>query len=433
MNWRKLASLVLVAGLLVSVAIVGFSKGDSKAPILTIYHWWTSGSEKAAINALIDVYLQKYPGITVVQSPVAGGGGITMREVIHTLMLAGEAPDSFQSYPFGLIPYWQAGMLQPIDEIWTEDVKAHVPDVVEDMCKMPDGHYYAVPCGVQQAGVIFYNKHIFNKYGLKEPQTWDEFWNVCKTLKDNGVVPIALGDKNAWPLTYIFRTITASEGIRYYQDFINGKVISPDIPELVDSLTKLDKILNYVNEDHAALTWDQAMARVASGKAAMSIMGDCGAGEFITAGKTYPDDFDAFYAPGAQDIFGVSLDVFALPKGAQHPQNAINWLKTVLTPEAQSAFAGPKGFIPARTDAVMGKGFSNYQKEESAVHFKTAKYYRPGMWSGTPPEFMAKLTDIISNQIGVRRNVNAAAKAIALLESQTKWPKQWTLISNSSS
>jgi glucose/mannose transport system substrate-binding protein len=398
-----------------------------EAAVLEIYHWWTSGSEKAAMDALIAKYLEEYPDVTVLESPVAGGGGLAMREVIHTLMLAGEAPDSFQSYPFGLVPYWEADMLEPIDEVWTDEVKAAVPDVVEEMCKMPDGHYYCVPAGVQQAGVVFYNTHVFEEYGLAEPTTWDEFWTLCDSLKAAGVDPIALGDKNAWPLTYIFRSITASEGIDYYEDFINGMVADASDPKLVDSLEKLYKSLDYVNSDHAALTWDEAMARVATGEAGMSVMGDCGAGEFIAAEQAYPEDFGAFYLPGAEDIFGVSLDVFGLPKGAKHPTQAMNWFKTIISAGAQSAFAGPKGFIPARTDATMGEGFSNYQRDESAVHFQSAMYYRPGMWSGTPPSFMNQLTDIISAKIGVDGDVNGAASAIANLESETEWPIEWDL------
>ncbi|MEA1963943.1 MAG: ABC transporter substrate-binding protein [Candidatus Aerophobetes bacterium] len=420
---------VIITAVVVGVGTCCYATGsaDPKVNILEIYHWWTSGSEKAAMNALVGAYLSKYPDVTVLESPVAGGGGITMREVMHSLILGGEAPDSFQSYPFGLVPYWEADMLEPIDEVWTSEVKDAVPDVVEGMCKMPDGHYYAVPCGVQQAGVIFYNVDIFSKYGLTEPTSWNDFWDICDTLKAEEVDAIALGDKNAWPLTYIFRTITASQGIKYYEDFINGKVTSADNPKLVGSLAKLNKILDYVNTDHAALTWDEAMGRVVTGEVAMSIMGDCGAGEFIVAEKDYRKDFGAFYAPGAEDIFGVSLDVFSLPKGAKHPTNARNWFKVIATKEAQSAFAGPKGFIPARTDATMGVGFSEYQRDESAVHFQTATYYRPGMWSGAPPAFMGKLTDIISEKIGVKRDITGAASAIANLQAETEWPRKWDL------
>ena len=400
---------------------------EEEAAILEVYHWWTSGSEKAAMDALVGVYLEDYPGITVLESPVAGGGGLAMREVIHTLMLAGEAPDSFQSYPFGLIPYWEADMLEPLDEVWTDEVKAAVPDVVEDMCMMPDGHYYCVPAGVQQAGVVFYNTAIFEEYGLSIPASWEEFWAICDTLQAQGIDPIALGDKNGWPLTYIFRTITASEGIDYYEDFINGNITDANDPLLVDSLEKLDRALDYANTDHAALTWDEAMGRVVKGEAAMSIMGDCGAGEFISAEKAYPEDFGAFYLPGAENIFGLSLDVFGLPKGAKHPTNAMNWFKTLVSAEAQSAFAGPKGFIPARTDADMGESFSDYQRLESAAHFQIATYYRPGMWSGTPPAFMNELANIISASIGVDRDVSGAASAIAGLQSETEWPVEWEL------
>ncbi len=425
---KKKLFIALVIGVSLLAGVWATGEAEKKGSnALEIYHWWTSGSEKAAINALIDVYAKKYPDVIVLQSPVAGGGGATMRQVMHSLVLGGEAPDSFQSYPFGLIPYWEADMLEPIDEVWTSEVKAAVPDVVEDMCKMPDGHYYAVPCGVQQAGVIFYNLNVFNKYGLSKPASEEDFWNIFATLKAKGVDAVALGDKNSWPLTYIFRALTAAQGIEFYEDFINGKVTSKDNPKLIDTLEKLNKILDYVNTDHAALTWDEAMGLVAKGEAAMSVMGDCGAGEFIAAEKKYGRDFGAFYIPGAENIFGVSLDVFCLPKGAKHPANAKNWFKIIITAEAQSAFAGPKGFIPARADATMGAGFSDYQRKESAVHFKEAKYYRPGMWSGTPPTFMGKLTGIIADKIGVKRDVMGAAREIANLQAETDWPQKWDL------
>jgi glucose/mannose transport system substrate-binding protein len=295
------------------------------------------------------------------------------------------------------------------------------------MCKMPDGHYYAVPAGIQQAGVVFYSTALFEEYGLAEPTSWDEFWAACDTLKAGGVDAIALGDKNAWPLTYAFRALTASEGIGYYEDFINGKVTDASDPRLVDSLEKLNKMLDYVNADHAALTWNEAVGLVIKGEAAINVMGDCAVGEFRIAEADYPEDFGAFHLPGAEDIFGVSLDVFGLPKGAKHPVNATNWFKTILSAEAQSAFAGPKGFIPARTDSAMGEGFTDYQRDDSAAHFKTATYYRPGMWSGTPPSFMGQLTDIISAKIGVERDVSGAASAIASLQAETEWPREWDL------
>ena len=39
---------------------------------------------------------------------------------------------------------------------------------------------------------MYYNKAIFDKYGLEVPTTYDEYVQVCDTLKENGVTPVAL-------------------------------------------------------------------------------------------------------------------------------------------------------------------------------------------------------------------------------------------------
>ncbi|HPG97217.1 MAG TPA: extracellular solute-binding protein, partial [Rectinema sp.] len=49
-----------------------------------------------------------------------------------------------------------------------------------------DNKVWGVPFANQIIG-IFYNKAIFDKYKLKEPQTWDEMVQIAETLKKNGV------------------------------------------------------------------------------------------------------------------------------------------------------------------------------------------------------------------------------------------------------
>lgn len=43
-----------------------------------------------------------------------------------------------------------------------------------------------------QVGGIFYRKDLFEKAGVEVPTTWTEFMDVCKTLKENGIQPLAL-------------------------------------------------------------------------------------------------------------------------------------------------------------------------------------------------------------------------------------------------
>jgi glucose/mannose transport system substrate-binding protein len=94
----------------------------TEAPLLEIYHWWTSGGEKAAIDALVEVFKKRYPEVGVIQSPVAGGAGYVMKAVMKSLVLAGEAPDAFQLHAgYEMLPYVKGEYLDPIDDLWKEE------------------------------------------------------------------------------------------------------------------------------------------------------------------------------------------------------------------------------------------------------------------------------------------------------------------------
>jgi raffinose/stachyose/melibiose transport system substrate-binding protein len=58
------------------------------------------------------------------------------------------------------------------------------------------GTYFALPyVGVVQG--VYYNKELFEKYGVTEPQTWGEFMDLLETIKeqDPDIIPIANGLK----------------------------------------------------------------------------------------------------------------------------------------------------------------------------------------------------------------------------------------------
>ncbi len=46
---------------------------------------------------------------------------------------------------------------------------------------------------------IWYNKALFEQAGIEEiPTTWTEFLSVVQQLKDAGITPIALGERDKW-------------------------------------------------------------------------------------------------------------------------------------------------------------------------------------------------------------------------------------------
>ena len=405
---------VIITALVVGGAAYYLLSPAPSADVVEIYHWWTSGGEARAINALVDVFKAKYPDVAVIQSPVAGGAGYVFQAVIKPLVLAGEAPDAFQMHAgYEGKPYYDGGYLDPITSLWNDEKWADViPPVVQDMVKFGND-YYAVPVNIHRPNVVWYNKPLLTAHGI-DPDTlttWDAFFAACDTLKAAGITPISLGDSGKWTATHVLEQIIASEGIGFYQDWVNGKVTSATDAKLLDALTKFSKYLGYVNTDHAALTWDQATAKVITGEAAFNIMGDWANGEFYVLNKVYGTDYGTFPVPGTAGMYGLVIDCFQHPKGVKHPENSLNWLTVVGSKEGQDAFNPIKGSISARTDSDTTK-YGAYQKAAIA-DFKAATHMYPSVThgSGAPQSFTAKLNDIMSAFV-TGKDVNAAAKAL---------------------
>jgi glucose/mannose transport system substrate-binding protein len=59
---------------------------------LEIFSYWTSGSEAAALNALLDVYKAQNPGVEIVNATVAGGNGSAALPVLQARLLGGNPP-----------------------------------------------------------------------------------------------------------------------------------------------------------------------------------------------------------------------------------------------------------------------------------------------------------------------------------------------------
>jgi len=425
---------VVILAVIITGAVVGaatwYITRPAKANVVEIYHWWTSGGEKAAIGALVDVFKAKYTDVGVIQSPVAGGAGYVMKALMKSLVLAGEAPDAFQLHAgYEMKPYVDGGYLDPINDLWSgEGWETVFPTVVKDMVKFGT-NYYAVPVNIHRVNVVWYNKRVLDTNGISANiTTWDEFFAACDKLVGKVVSPISLGDQGKWAATHVLEQIIASEGIGFYEDFVNGKVRSATNTTLQDALTKFAKYLSYVNANHASLTWDGATAMVIRNESAFNIMGDWANGEFLVANKTYGIDYGTFAVPGTGNMYGLCIDCFEHPKGVKHPENSISWLRVVGSKAGQDAFNPIKGSISARTDANTTK-YGPYQRSAIA-NFTTVTYMYPSVvhGSGMPEAFTAELDDIISAFVDTK-NVSAAATDLtkAVTDASADFTKVWKL------
>lgn len=86
------------------------------------------------------------------------------------------------------------------DELEKIGMKDQMNEAVYDFFKdAEDGNVYLFPESLN-CEFFLYRKDIFDKYGIEAPETWDEFLQVCKTLKEKGEVPLVVAGKENWQL-----------------------------------------------------------------------------------------------------------------------------------------------------------------------------------------------------------------------------------------
>lgn len=66
---------------------------------VNVYHWWTAGGEKDAIESVVDGFSNTYPNIRAKSNAIPGGAGGAMVMKVKVLQQAGKSPETFQAHP----------------------------------------------------------------------------------------------------------------------------------------------------------------------------------------------------------------------------------------------------------------------------------------------------------------------------------------------
>ena len=317
---------------------------------LEIFSWWTTGGEAAGLQALFDLYPDVCPGdVEIVNATVAGGAGFNARQVLTTRMLGGDPPGSFQVHMgHELTDTWvTTDYMEPLDFLYEQEGWADIfPQGVLDIVSYEDKPY-SVPVNIHRANVLWYNKAVFEENNLEPPATFDEFFEVADALETAGVTPLALGDNGIWASVHLMETVLlGSLGGDGYKGLWTGET-DWNSAEVTAALDNFDKMLDYVNDDHTSLSWDQANDLVIQGDAGMTIMGDWADADYKA--KNF-EDFGWAPPPGTNGMYQALSDTFGLPKDAPNPDAVKCWLKLVGTKDGQEAFNTLKGSICARDD-----------------------------------------------------------------------------------
>ena len=222
--------------------------------------------------------------------------------------LTADAPDLANWYAGNrMLPYVNAGLFEPVDDVWEEyGLNESLKSAASSMTI--DGKKWGVPYTYYQWGV-YYRKDIFEAQGIAVPANWDEFKAACATLKAAGIAPITIGTRYLWTAAGVFDYINLrTNGYEFHMDLTNGKVAWTD-DRVRATMANWKELLdgNCFIANHAAYTWQEALAPMVQGNAAMYVMGNFAVAPLKDAGLT-DDQLGFFQFPRIVDGIALAED-----------------------------------------------------------------------------------------------------------------------------
>jgi glucose/mannose transport system substrate-binding protein len=323
----------------------------AEMPKVEVLHFWTSGSEAAGLSVLKDILSKE--GVQWTDSPVAGGTGANMMQVLRSRIAAGNAPSAVQLHAQQVQAWGGEGVLVNLNRLadkehWDKILSpALIPYITVDK------NYVAVPVNIHRNNWLWYNKKVFDKAGVKAPTSWEEFNTVADKLLASGVTPLALGGQN-WQETDLFENIVLGIGGKdfYKQALIDQKEDALRSPTMVKVFGELRHLNKYVDPNFPGRDWNLATAMVIKGEAAMQIQGDWAKGELAIAKQQPNVDYGCAPTPGTAGDFLWLTDNFGFftNKDPAVQAGQLAMASAVLSKEFQEAFGPKKGSIPVRVD-----------------------------------------------------------------------------------
>jgi multiple sugar transport system substrate-binding protein len=288
----------------------------------------------------------------------------TFQEQINSY-LQGTPDDVFTWFAGYRMQFFAAkNLASPIDDVWAK-IGDNFPDAMKQLSKGEDGKYYFVPL-YTYPWAIFYRKSVFQAKGYEVPTTWDAFVALCKKMKNDGLVPIAFGDKDAWPAMGTFDQINFRlNGYDFHKSLMAGKEAWTD-PKVKAVFDHWAEILPYHQDGFMGRTWQDAAQTLVSKKAGMYVLGSFVAQQFTN--KADLDDLDFFAFPEINSAFGqdtveAPTDGFMVSKSPKNHDGVVKLMEYLGTPEAEQIYLKADSSVVAASSKADTSSYTALQKK----------------------------------------------------------------------
>src|SRR5580698_884209 len=375
--------------------VAGLAAGPASAQKADVMHWWTSGGESRAVAVFAKEY-DKRGGTWVDDASV----GPQAEHAAALNRIAGGNPPTAMQWNIGVAVRQLAeqGVLTPLDEQakagnWLANLP---PLLVKNMTY--DGHVIAVPVNIHGANYQFYSTKVFDELKMQPPKSWDEFLADAPKIKAAGYIPIAFGTTSQ-QLDWLFYAILVGVGGKdqYRAVLVDHDPKAAGNEKMQHVFEVMGQLRQYVDAGSPNRKWNDSLALVETDKAALMVLGDWAKGDFAAANKVVGRDFGCQMAPGNQDAYVMTVDVFVFPVNDKPDQKAAqDKLATLMMdPAVQTEFNSFKGALPARLDANVAELDACAQLGQKVL--AEASNQLPNFALAFSPDTQGQIEDLLGN------------------------------------
>lgn len=341
---------------------------SSEEPVtIRLVHYMGEQTKRDALDEMLAVFKESHPNITVDIENVNSSSYIA---TYKNYIAAGEAPDIMFGKPQTMTEFVEAGYFKDIKD-W--ECFENTLDVLKDECTL-NGGVYGFPID-GQVKAVFYNKDMFEEYGLEVPTTRDEFFKVCDTFMEAGIYPMV------HPYNFIhgvfhemdafFTSMAAATGNeQVWLKSQNGEANLVDNPIVADAFEMFSKMASYKDAGDSAVDQAQEIQNFAAGQRPMYINGGWLMGDVLAAS---PDgNFGMFPLPWSDNPEDAKLwigidDVFIVSETTEHEAEVRELLNFFATDEASEIWMKTAKLMSSNTNVSTDDADAFIQEIKSYI------------------------------------------------------------------
>lgn len=340
--------------IILCIFLTGCSNSD-KGIIRLKFSTWGSASEMKILSPIISEYERQNPNIKIELLHIPQD----YFKKLHLLFASNLEPDIVFINNLNL-PVYSDRLLELSEHINKNEFYPQSIDALSVNNKL-----YAIPRDVSIL-VVFYNKNLFNKFGIKYPdKNWsiNDLENTAKNLSQNGYFGIGY-DNNIYP------------ALPFINSF-GGDILNKDGLYIADNKEFKNGIEYYKNlayKNHYAPTKPQIGSKMLSqmfleGKIGMHVSGRWMVPKYRESAKF---DWDIVNFPNCASPSDASG--WAVSKSSKHKKEALDFVLYLSTKNNISKMAESGLIIPARYDVAQSETFLNGKPKHSDLFLHAIKY-----------------------------------------------------------